>query len=88
MKQLAFNPDSLIEYYLDTISTNQTKFNTNIERKIYLSKKNEKISVDSNGKMRNWEDGLRHPHFGFAKIQNIVCSGKERYLFIVQLVLF
>ena len=30
--------------------------------------KNEKNSVDSNGKMRDWEDGLRHPHFGFAKI--------------------
>ena len=26
------------------------------------------MSVDSNGKMRDWEDGLRHPHFGFAKI--------------------
>ena len=69
MKQLAFTLDSLEEYYIDTISTNQTKFNTNIERKIYLTKKNEKISVDSNGKMRDWEDGLRHPHFGFAKIQ-------------------
>ena len=69
MKQLAFTLDSLEEYYIDTISTNQTKFNTNIERKIYLSMKNEKISVDSNGKMRDWEDGLRHPHFGFAKIQ-------------------
>ena len=31
--------------------------------------KNEKNSVDSNGKMRDWEDGLRHPHFGFAKIK-------------------
>ena len=71
MKQLAFTLDSLEEYYIDTISTNQTKFNTNIERKIYLSMKNEKNSVDSNGKMRDWEDGvsgLRHPHFGFAKI--------------------